>query len=100
MLPRILLALLFCFSPLSRVFAQSLQTPSALPTQANVAPQSTKHITEYTLSPELLKKAKTLGTIRFVFRLFSFFFSLFALWLILRFKWSAKFRELAERASR
>ncbi len=62
--------------------------------------QPAKRITEYTLPPELLKKAKRLGSIRFAFRLFSFFFSLFALWLILRLKWSAKFRDAAERATR
>jgi len=102
MLSRILLALLLCFSALSRISAQNSQTPlaSTSPSPTNVAPKPAKHITEYTLSPELLKKAKTLGTIRFAFRLFSFFFSLFALWLILRLKWSAKFRDLAERASR
>src|SRR5262249_19306282 len=38
-----------------------------------------KRIVEYTLAPELLKKAKTLGAARFAFRVFSFFFSIFAL---------------------
>jgi len=99
MLTRILLTLLLCLSVLSRISAQTSQAPTS-PSATNVASKSAKRITEYTLSPELLKKAKTLGTIRFAFRIFSFFFSLFALWLILRLKWSAKFRDIAERASR
>ena len=72
-------------------------TPSATTIQVQ---QPAKHITVYSLPPDLLQKAKTLGTLRFAFRLFSFLFSLFALWLILRLKWSAKFRDIAERATR
>ncbi len=59
-----------------------------------------KKYTGYFLSPELYKKAKTLARIRFSFRIFSFIFSLFSLWLILRAKWSANFRDAAERATR
>src|SRR5882724_4740912 len=40
-------------------------------------------ITAYTLSPELYRKAKTLGRIRFSFRLFSFFYGVFVLWFVL-----------------
>src|SRR5262245_41773841 len=50
------------------------------------AQRATNRITEYTLTPELLQKAKTLGVIRFGFRVFSFLFSIFALWLILQMK--------------
>lgn len=77
--------------------AASSPSPSSSAIQVQ---QPAKRITEYTLPPELLKKAKRLGSIRFAFRLFSFFFSLFALWLILRLNWSAKFRDLAERTTR
>ena len=59
-----------------------------------------KKYTGYFLSPELYKKAKTLARIRFSFRIFSFVFSLFSLWLILRAKWSANFRDAAESATR
>jgi len=62
--------------------------------------QPAKRITEYRLSPELYRKAKRLGTIRFIFRLFSFFFSLLALWLILQRRWSERFRDWAETSTR
>jgi STE24 endopeptidase len=67
---------------------------------ATPAPEPAAKITQYTLPPDLYAKARTLGTIRFVFRLFSFFYALFALWLILRTKLSVKFRDWAESASR
>jgi STE24 endopeptidase len=64
---------------------------------ANAEP---KKITAYTLPPELRGKAKTLGRIRFSFRLFSFFYGLLVLWFILEQRVSAKFRNWAESASR
>src|SRR5437660_4437784 len=70
------------------------QAASAMP---NAGP---KKITAYTLSPELYRKAKTLGRIRFSFRLFSFFYGVFVLWFILKRRYSAKFRNCAESASR
>src|SRR4249920_3840518 len=95
--------LLFCVFSSSPLTAQSSQTSeSSSPTSAAERSPSEPHakkFTGYSLSPELYKKAKRLGAIRFAFRIFSFFFSLFALWLILRFKWSARFRDLAERVS-
>ena len=86
------------------------QTSSAL--NANTSTQNTtqntssaldgtaKKITAYTLTPELYKKAKTLGRIRFSFRLFSFLYGVFVLWFILKRRYSAKFRDWAESASR
>ena len=59
-----------------------------------------KRITAYTLSPELYRKAKTLGRIRFSFRLFSFSYGVFVLWFILERRVSAKFRDWAESTSR
>ncbi|GAC1634522.1 MAG: M48 family metallopeptidase [Candidatus Acidiferrum sp.] len=75
-------------------------TPSPSTTTGSATSQPTvKKYTGYTLSPELYKKAKRLAAIRFSFRIFSFVFSIFALWLILRLKWSARFRDWAERTS-
>jgi len=95
--------LVFCVFSSSPLRAQSSQTPepSSPTSTAEKSPSQphAKKFTGYSLSPELYKKAKRLGAIRFAFRIFSFFFSLFALWLILRFKWSARFRDLAERVS-
>jgi hypothetical protein len=59
-----------------------------------------KRIMGYSLSPELYRKAKTLGRIRFSFRLFSFIYGLVVLWFILQRRYSAKFRNLAESVSR
>jgi STE24 endopeptidase len=70
------------------------------PGDAAPAPEPARKITQYTLPPDLYAKARTLGTIRFAFRLFSFFYALFALWLILRTKLSVKFRDWAESVSR
>src|SRR5258705_10648876 len=51
---------------------------------ANAMPKAgPKRITAYTLSPELYRKAKTLGRIRFSFRLFSFFYGGAGLWFVL-----------------
>jgi len=65
-----------------------------------VANAVAKRITSYTLAPELYRKAKTLGRIRFSFRLFSFFYWVFVLWFILERRASAKFRDWAESTSR
>src|SRR5437870_1019577 len=70
------------------------QTANAMP---NAGP---KRITAYTLSPELYRKAKTLGRIRFSFRLFSFSYGVFVLWFILERRVSAKLRDWAESTSR
>jgi STE24 endopeptidase len=76
----------------------SLKTPvtAAVEVPAGVP----RKITGYSLSPELYAKAKSLSRIRFGFRLFSFFYGLGALWFILERRYSAKFRNLAEAASR
>ena len=97
------LLFLFCVFSISPVVAQSAQNPqSSSPTSVKkpLSQPSEKKFTGYSLSPELYKKAKRLAAIRFSFRIFSFLFSLFALWLILRLKWSVKFRDWAEHASR
>src|SRR6266404_1760891 len=70
------------------------QAASAMPNRVPT------RITAYTLPPELYRKAKTLGRIRFSFRLFSFFYGVFVLWFILARRYSAKFRDWAESASR
>ena len=61
---------------------------------------ASERITEYKLSPELHRKAHLFSRIRFGSRLFDLFFGVFLLWLILQRRWSAKFRDWAEAASR
>jgi len=97
------LLLLFCIFSGSPHVAQSSQTPQSSSSTSVVEKSPSqppaKKFTGYSLSPELYKKAKTLAAIRFGFRIFSFLFSLFALWLILRVKWAIRFRNLAGRIS-
>jgi len=74
------------------------QSPVAAGAKASA--EIAKKITAYTLPPEVLAKAKSLARIRFAFRVFSIFYGLWMLWFILRRKYSAKFRDWAEAASR
>src|SRR5580765_990024 len=87
----------FWGSPLAAQTAPSPRPAIVAQTPPPDPPQ--RKYTGYSLSPELYKKAKRLAAIRFAFRIFSFLFSLFALWLTLRLKWSAKFRDWAEAVS-
>ncbi len=80
--------------------SSTTSTTSATGNNGSATDQGSKKITAYTLTPELYQKAKTLGRIRFSFRLFSFFYGLFVLWFILQRHYSTKFRDWAEAASR
>ncbi len=78
-------------------------SPSPL-SAANVAIQeeparAEKKITAYTLPPELYKKAHDRSRIHFQLALIGFVYGLLVLWLILRWKLAAKYRDWAERAS-
>jgi STE24 endopeptidase len=80
------------------------QENSALPIPATVAEQAQeqeqKKVTAYTLPPEKYTKAVALGRFQFRFSLVSFFYGLFVLWIILRFRLAPKFRDWGEKASR
>jgi STE24 endopeptidase len=79
--------------------ASALQPPSAAsPTDAGPA-TSEKRITAYRLPPELYKKAHDRSRIRFRLALIGFVYGLVVLWLILRWKIAAKYRDWAERSS-
>ena len=81
---------------------QQSQTGSAQSSTRAASPrtETPRKITAYTLPPDLYRKAHTRGRIRFVLRLFGFFYGLFVLWLILQSKLSAKYRDWAEHLSR
>jgi STE24 endopeptidase len=64
------------------------------------APPTQKKVTAYTLPPDLYAKALALGRFQFRFSLISFFYGLFVLWIILRFRLAPKFRDWGERVSR
>jgi len=80
------------------------QTTASQPANApanGIAPATApEKITEYKLTPELHRKAHLFSRIRFGSRLFDLFYGVFLLWLILQWRWSAKFRDWAEAASR
>jgi STE24 endopeptidase len=71
-------------------------SPVATPPQT----EAPKKITAYTLPPDLYRKARIRGRIRFSLRLFSFFYSLLILWFILHRRLSARYRDWAEKFSR
>lgn len=80
---------------------QSAQTPSATPSSVPAAsaqspPAPPPRITRYTLPPDRYQKAHNLAKIHFRFTLISFVYGLLVLWLMLRWKLSAKYRTLAE----
>jgi len=97
----------FCLAKGSPALHEPLTGRGQLvPNAAPNAPQSEtrpleaqQKITAYTLSPDLCKKAKTLGRIHFVNNLVNFFYGLAVFWLILQLRLAPKFRDWAERAS-
>jgi STE24 endopeptidase len=85
---------------------EQLATGQAAVAKAPTQPQATaattpaKRITAYTLPPDLYQKARHLNRMRFVYRIFSIFYGLFVLWVVLQTRWSAKFRDWAEASTR
>jgi Zn-dependent protease with chaperone function len=59
-------------------------------------PAPTARIIAYTLSPDLYLKAHFLGRLRFAASVFGVLYGIFVPCLILRWRWSAKFRDAAE----
>jgi len=116
-MPRAALGL-FLILPFAAVFAHALhaaqsspqispaaaqQTQSAgAPSSPAAAPQTDapKKITAYTLPPDLYRKAHTRSRIRFSLQLFSFFYGLLVLWLLLQSRLSAKYGDWSENFSR
>lgn len=72
--------------------------PSSASSPALSRPQT--KITEYTLPPDLYRKARNRSRIRFASTVFGFFYGLLVFWFILSRKLSAKFRDWAEKVSR
>ncbi len=84
--------------------ARALPLPAVLAAQAQPLPAATpqpqeKKVTAYTLPPETYKKARDLSRIHFRFDLISFFYGLLVLWIILRWKFAAKYRDWAEKVA-
>jgi STE24 endopeptidase len=104
----VFLAPCFPASPPAAQTSSSVATPQAseaagsasLPGSPALKAAPRKEITEYTLPPDLYRKARNRGRIRFASTLFGFLYGLSVLWFILRRGLSAKFRDWAENASR
>jgi len=58
-----------------------------------------KKVTAYALPPELYRKAHNFGKIAFLFQLATIFYSLIALWLILKGRLAPKYRDWAEKTA-
>jgi STE24 endopeptidase len=56
-------------------------------------------VTQYTLAPDMHEKARRLGRLRLWGTLVGFAWTVGTLWLFLRWRWGARFRTWAERAS-
>jgi STE24 endopeptidase len=81
--------------------ATSSVPQTSAPSSATVVTQTAeKKVTEYTLPPELYRKARDLGRFRFRFALIDFFYGVFVLWVILYWRFGPKFRDWAESVSR
>jgi Zn-dependent protease with chaperone function len=97
-------------SPVVRAQSQYPQAPT--PTKAAQAPQtgvdqstgseqaSSQTVTRYTLPPDRYQKARSINQIRLWVTLVSFVWGVAALWLVLRWKMSARYRTWAEKAAR
>src|SRR5260370_6700176 len=59
-----------------------------------------RKVTAYTLPPDLYRKARDLGRFRFRFNLIDFFYGVFLLWVILRWRFGPTFRDWVEGAWR
>lgn len=104
----VFLASTFPASPPAAQTSSSVATPQtskaagsvSLPGSPALKAAPPKKITEYTLPPDLYRKARNRSRIRFASTLFGFVYGLFVLWFILRRRFSAKFRDWAENTSR
>lgn len=79
---------------------QSGTSTASATTPAGQTQPSERKVTEYTLPPDLYKKAHDLGRINFRFALISFVYGLVVLWIVLRWKFGATCRDWAERVFR
>lgn len=77
--------------------APQQQSPSSAgPTATTVRAATPRKVTVYTLPPDLYKKARDRGRIRFHLALVSFVYGLVVLWLILHWRLAPKYRDWAE----
>ncbi len=78
--------------------APPASTPAQTPA-STAESQPQQRVTEYTLPPDLYKKARHLGEIHFRLAIIDFVYGVIVLWLILRLKLAPKYRFWAERVA-
>jgi STE24 endopeptidase len=92
----------------SRAIAQAAANPSSTAQQSSSSlsdataaenPLVTGKVTSYTLPPDLYKKAHDKSQIDFRLQLIGFVYGIVVLWIILRWRLGAKYRDWAERSS-
>jgi STE24 endopeptidase len=88
------------FSPRIVMRAQTDSPSGTAQVSPSDAALSDRHVTAYTLPPDLHKKAHLLSRIGFWGRLAGFVYSVIVLLLILRWNWAARFRDWAERTTK
>jgi Zn-dependent protease with chaperone function len=101
-LPLLVVALLFASFYSATAAQQATPAPTSSAARAPAAApqdQQPQKVTKYTLPPERYKKARDLARIGVRFRLFGLLYGLAVLWLLLRWKFSARYRSIAEGAS-
>jgi len=79
------------------------QTPTPLQAAPSAQPPPAAEKDEvkgYTLPPDKYEKAVAYSRARYQLYFIGFAYGLFVLWVVLQFKWSARFRDWAERTSR
>src|SRR5579864_2090144 len=72
---------------------------NTLVTPASADAQTARKVTAYMLPPDLYKKAHDKSRIDFRLQLISFVYGLVVLWIVLRWKLGAKYRDWAQRTS-
>ena len=102
-----LLLFILSFSRFGLLDAQTAPPNTGLPSAAAATPPAPSagelakpRITAYTLPPELYQKAHDRNRILFRLQLISFVYGLVVLWIILRWRLSAKYRDWAEGSSK
>ncbi len=79
--------------------APAAQSQPAAAAQPAVSPPAERKMTEYSLPPELYKKAHDRARIHFRLALIGFAYGLLVYWLVLHWKISVRFRDWAEKFS-
>lgn len=78
---------------------QELPANTLIKAPASAKVEVSNKITEYTLPPDLYRKARNRGRIRFASQLFGLFYGVFVLWVILKSRLAVLFRNWAESRS-